>query len=489
MPTFKQLSASFWAIFLSITLLSAQDIPKLVWDNVKDDDLKLKEWRSDSSVTAFVLGDVGTLSMQLVNDYYGFHLTQLRRIKILKKEGFSYAQVKIPFYQKDETQKIVRIRAQTIAPDGKRYPVDSTRIKYEPLNDGWSVAKFVFPEITEGVVLEYEFELQSTRSTELHDWYFQDKIPTRFSMLNVNVLSRYEYTHLVQGKSNLTIVGPVKDTVQERIHTTYIARDLGGLRDEQYVTNINNHYTHIRFQLASYASLNGVKHEISTNWKKLAEDLWASENFGQKFLKKDNYTQIAEEAKTAIKTDGSTKSKIQKVYDFVNRNLQWNGNYVLFSANKPNIVWQKRTGSGTEINLILLALLKETGFEAFPVLVSTQAHGKTTPEYPVIEQFDHVLVSVDLGNGKSLLLEAGDPARPFGLISEQASNERGWLLKPTEQPWVEIKPTMNLKMQVAKFDVSPNGHLTGTINATYRNHFSIEQRSTYDDTKDRKSVV
>ena len=483
MPTIKQLSVSLFALFLSLNGLSAQDVPRLTWNNVKDDDLKLKEWRSDSSVTAFVLGDIGTLSMQLVNDYYGFHLTQMRRIKLLKKDGFSYAQVKIPFYQKDETQKIVRIRAQTISPNGERYPLDSSTIKYEPLNGGWSVAKFVFPNITEGCIVEYEYELHSTRSTELHDWFFQDRIPTRFSLLNVDVLSRYEYTHLVQGKNNLSIVGPIKDSIQERTHTTYIARDLAGLRDEEYVTNINNHFTNIHFQLASYASLNGVKHEISSNWKKMAEDLWASENFGQKFLKKVNYNQILEEAKTAIKTDGSTKSKIQKTYDFVNRNLQWDGNYVLFSANKPNTVWQKRTGNSTEINLILLALLKETGFEAYPVLVSTQAHGKTTPEYPVIEQFDHVLVSVDLGDGKSLLLDAGDAARPFGLLSQQATNERGWVLKPTEQIWVDIKPAMNLKMQVAKFEVLPNGHLSGSINATYRNHYSIEQRSTYDDTK------
>ena len=483
MSTTKQFFPVLCLLFFSLTALSAQEnIPQLTYGNVKNVDLQLKEWRADSSVPAVVLGDVGNLSMQLVRDYYGFHFKQLRRVKILKKEGFSYGSIQIPYYSKDETQNIARIRAQTIAPNGDKYPVDTNSIVYERLNEGWSVAKFTFPEMTEGCILEYEYELHSTRSVELHEWYFQDKIPTRFSVLHLDILSRYEYTHMLQGKDNLTITTPRTDSIPQHVFTTYYAKDLPGLADEQFVTHINNHLTRIRFQLANYAGINGVKHEILSNWSKMAADLLKNDNFGQKFLKKSNSSQVVDAAKNVVKSGDAIKVKIQKLYDFVNKNIQWDGNYQLMSPNMPNDVWQKRKGSSTELNLTLLALLKNAGIDAYPILVSTQAHGKVTPEYPVIEQFDHALILVEINGDQTLTLDAGNAARPMGLPAEQAINEKGWLLKESEQTWVDIKPTMNLQMLAAQFEITGNGHLTGIINTTYRNHMSIEQRNTYDAT-------
>ncbi len=490
MLTAKQFFAIIFFSFVSYLPLSAQEkMPQLTWGSVKIEDLQLKSWRTDSTTPACVLGDVGTLSMQLVQDYYGFRLKQHRRVKILKKEGFSYQNVAIPYYSKDETQSIVSIRAQTIAPNGDKFAVEKAAIVHESLNNGWTIAKFTFPEITEGCIVEYEYDLQSTRSVELHEWFFQDKIPTRFSILNLDVLARYQYIHLIQGKENLTISTPKSDsTGQQHIHTVYYAKDLPGLVKEQYVSHINNHLTQIHFKLANYTGINGTKHEILSTWPKMASDLWENEYFGQKISKKSNYNQVIEAAKDVVKSGDAVKVKAQKLYDFVNKNIQWDSNYYLLSVNTPNDVWQKRKGGSTELNLTLLALLKNAGVDAHPILVSTQAHGKAMPEHPVLDQFDHALVFVDLGNDKSLVLDAGDAMRQIGLPSEQASNGKGWLMKKDEQTWVDLKPTMNAQMVVAKFDITNNGHLNGTLTTNYRNHLSAEHRNSYDVTSDKPEM-
>jgi hypothetical protein len=481
MSTKKLLIPILCCLLCFINVLSAQEsIPQLTYGVVKDADLKLKEWRADSSVSAFVLGDVGNISMQLVDDYYGYHFTELRRLKILKKAGFGYATIEIPYYSKDETQTIAHIRAQTIAPNGEKTPVDSSTIVYKKLNSEWSVVQFTFPKITEGCVVEYEYELHSTRSIELREWYFQDKIPTRLSVLNLDLLSRYEYIHLVQGKNNLTVTTPRKDSISERVFTTYYAKDLPGFTDEQYVSNINNYLTHIRFQLANYVGINGVKHEILTTWDRMADDLLKNDNFGQKFLKKSNYNLLLESAKNVVQRGDAQKVKIQKIYDFVNKNIHWDGNYSLITNNMPNDVWQTRNGSSTDINLTLLVLLKEAGIDAYPMLVSTQGHGKVNAEYPVFDQFNHTMILVEMVSGQPLILDAGDAARPMGMPSKQAVNEKGWLLKKIEPSWVEIKPTMSAQLMVAKFDIMPNKLMTGTVATTYRNYMSVEQRNTYD---------
>ncbi len=481
MLTKEQFLLIFCFLFLSLNATSAQEaIPQMSYGIVKNVDLQLKNWRADSSVFAVVLGDIGTISMQLVDDYYGFHFKEFRRLKILKKEGFRYGNIEIPYYSKDETQRILNIRAQTIAPNGDKFPIDTKTVAYNKVSNDWSVATFTFPELTEGCVVEYEYELHSTRSLELREWYFQDKIPTRFSVLNLDILSRYEYIHLLQGKDNLTVTVPRKDSVPDRVFQTYFAKDLPGLADEQYVTNINNHLTHIHFQLANFIGLNGVKHETVTNWEKLAADLLKNNNFGQKFLKTGNYTQVLEAAKNVVAKGDAAKVKVQKIYDFVNKNIHWNGTYQLMSNNMPNDVWQARNASGADINLTLLALLKDAGIEAFPLLVSTQTHGKVQAEYPVVDQFDHVLILVELAGGQTLTLDAGNTARPMGMPAEQASNGKGWLLKKTEQAWVDIKSTMSSQLLVGKFEIMPNGLMAGTLGTTYRNHRATEHRNSYD---------
>jgi hypothetical protein len=479
-------------LLLGIALsLSAQEnvVPKLKWGEFTVDDLKMKEWELDTSMPAVVLGNVGTISMEEVNNYYGFRFTETKRIKILKKEGFDYANITIPYYAKDGIQYVERVKAQTITPDGYKHPVDEKSIVREKLTDKWSVVKFTFPKVTEGCMVEYEYDLVSTQVRDLREWYFQDKIPTRFSVLHYDVWSRYEFTYLFQGENNLKSTKPVYDRSTNRTYVNFYVMNLPGLKSESFVTSINNHLTRIRFQLSKYFTMEGIPHEVLSTWEKTADDMLNNDMLGKKFLKKSKYNKVLEASQGVYSPTDSAKAKIQKLYDWVNRNIKWDEHYYLWTDKDPNEVWQKRKGGSSDINFMLLALLKEAGVNANPVLVSTRKNGAPYVKLPIAEQFDHCLILVELENKQTMLVDAGNPALTLGLPSEEVLNGKGWLLRKKDPIWFDIKAPLSTQVISAKFDISEDGNLKGTINTIYRGHIAADQRNAYQGDSTGKSKM
>ncbi len=475
--------------FITLISLAAQEaIPQMKWGEYAVEDLKLKEWQIDTSADAVVLGDIGTISMEEVNNFYGFRFTQLRRIKILKKAGFDYANVSIPYYSKNATQQVANIRARTISSDGYKFAVEEKSIVYEKLSDKMSVAKFTFPKVTEGCILEYEYDLLSTQALELHEWYFQEKIPTRFSVLNLDIWSRYEYTYLFQGAEKLKSTKPrYKD---DRTNVTFYVMNQPALKEEAFVTSLDNHLTRIRFQLSKYWTTTGMRNEVLSTWEKTADELLSKDNLGRKFLKKSNYNKVLEATQGVYDLTDSTKGKVQKLYDWVNHNIENEGNRSIWSDKVPNDVWKNRKGNASDINFLLLALLKEAGVSANPVLVSTRKNGAPYMEFPIIDQFDHALILVELENKQNIFVDAGNSGLTMGLPSEQALNGKGWLLRKKEPVWLDIKPYVSSQVLAATFDITEEGNLQGSINTIFRGHIAADQRNAYQgDTTGKSKII
>lgn len=489
----KRVCSTITLFFCILSTAFAQKnvvVPKMEWDKFPVEDLKSTMWASDTSVPAAVLGNIGQLNMEEVRNYYGFRFTQLKRIKIFKKEGFNEANVKIPYYAKNDAQYVSSVKAHTITPDGYRHEVDAKSIVREKLNDKWSVVKFTFPKVTEGCILEYEMDMYSTSNFQLREWYFQETIPTRLSVLHLDLYSRYAYQYFFHGEESLHSTEPLYDTHDGRTRISFFTRDLPAMKEEKYVTSVDNHLVRIRFQLSNYIDMRtSRKTDVYTTWQKTATDLFSDDDLGKKITKKSNYGKVWEAAKDVVNPTDSARAKAQKLYDWVNQNITWDGRYYLWSDKDPNDVFKARKGGSSDINILLLSLLREAGLTAHPVLVSTRKNGKPYIDYPIITQFDHAFVLVELENNQTLFLDAGNPALPMGLPSEQALNDKGWVLKKKDPIWIDIKPSTSTQVMIAQFDITEDGHFNGTINTSFRGHIAAEQRNMYSDDTTGKSRI
>jgi Domain of Unknown Function with PDB structure (DUF3857) len=133
------------------------------------EDLKMRVWEADTSAEAVILNNQGVLHMEELSKGIGFSFTEHKRIKILKKSAFDRANITIPYYHKDDWETVTTIRAQIWLADGRKVAVDMKTVATEKLNERWSVKKFTFPNVEEGAILEYEYELQSYNVVELRE--------------------------------------------------------------------------------------------------------------------------------------------------------------------------------------------------------------------------------------------------------------------------------------------------------------------------------
>ena len=77
--------------------LHAQKAP-VKWGKVDESDLKMAVYEADTAAAAVILCDYGELSVDLGDGNLRYVFDHHRRIKILKRSGFEYADVSIPFH-------------------------------------------------------------------------------------------------------------------------------------------------------------------------------------------------------------------------------------------------------------------------------------------------------------------------------------------------------------------------------------------------------
>ena len=107
--------------------------------------------------------------------------------KILDKQGFSEAEITIPYYHNEErTEKVINIRALTHN-DGVKFGVNQETIYDADINERWSEKRFTFPNVQEGSILEYTYEIQSPFLYNLNGWDFQENIPKVYRNIPMQV--------------------------------------------------------------------------------------------------------------------------------------------------------------------------------------------------------------------------------------------------------------------------------------------------------------
>ena len=152
------------------------------WGKVADKDLKMKVYEPDSSAAAVVLFDFGIMDLTHSFEYYQFY--HHRRVKILKRTGFDYADVSIPIFG---DERIANLKAQIILPSGETIKLSKKDFYKEKVTNNYIKENFTFPKLEEGAIIEYQYILYVEDFVQLKNWYFQEKIPVLWSEINLKI--------------------------------------------------------------------------------------------------------------------------------------------------------------------------------------------------------------------------------------------------------------------------------------------------------------
>ncbi len=461
----------------------------MAFGKIPKEDLAMTVYEPDTTADAVVLCDFGECKVIRGSEAFRQKFTRHKRIKILKSSGFGYADVSIPFYSYKKLEKFYFDRAQIKLPDGSKVKLNKKDVFIEEVNDKWSAAKFTFPKVQEGCVIEYAYVINSSSIEQLHDWYFQDDIPTRYSEFRVEFPNYFVYSYLFQGKEGMQFITEQNgmnvfkgDNGTFRIsNRRYILQNAPAMTPEPYLTTLDDYIAKIRFQLNEVRHPDGNIENIMSTWKELQKELDNQPYFGQQYQKKPNYRKMVQQMLPLTEELSTQTEKARFYYDYFSKNFEWNGRFSMWTQTEKltDIFEKKKDLKSCDLNMMLLTTLREAGITAYPLLTSTRSHGKMIEGYPLIDQFNHMMVFA-LPDSKPLIMDLTEPLNPPGYPNVDALNGRGWLMKTGSPSWMDIKPPANSgDFFILEMSLSETGDVSGLMTGIYRGYNAIPERRFY----------
>lgn len=374
------------ALLLCLPLsLFSQKAPK--FGKISPEELNQTSCPFDPAADAFYLFDNGDTKLE---GGAVLRLVTRRhfRVKVLRQEGAALADQQIVVFTPErDAETIEGLKAVAYNMENGQVvesKLDKSAIFKEKTSETNTTYKFAVPNVRAGTVFEVSYELRSSYYTSIDPWIFQHDYPVQRSEYEVSMFQDFNYRrslmgyHPVASKEERGIrrmpMGSGMAELTEVIQH-YTAVNVPAFRYEPYLYTDNNYRTAVRFDLKSVDPSNGFKIKVATDWGEVAGNLAVHERFGD-FLKKK--TPMKDQA-GLYKAIADPKQRMQQIFSDVQSYYSWNGNYHYLADEAPDEVYKSKKGNSAAINLALVSFLREVGFDAHPVVLSTRSNGRIIP--------------------------------------------------------------------------------------------------------------
>jgi Domain of Unknown Function with PDB structure (DUF3857) len=512
---------------ISIYMVTNAQKAPIKFGKVKIEDLQKEYHEIDSSAAAIVICDFGTSNFEYT-EAYGFRIVfnRLTRIKILNEQGLEYANFKIPLYKNNSDKEEINTMK------GFTYNIVNGAIEKEKLTkeskyrEDFSDSKdyyiVSFPKVKNNSIIEIEYTIRSPFIFNLQGWYFQYDIPALHSEYRVEILEYFNYKKQFKGYEPLAVSNEEKANGVLRFRTSskpgngidykggqrqsselievnynstkyqWISKNVPAFVQESFLNSSENYISKVEFELASTQYPNSILKDYSRSWVSINKELHDNVRFG-KVLNRKYYSKIIEELN--IK-DSLPLYRIDRILRYVQNKTEWNGkNRILTTENKRNI-FESQNGNSADINIALVGLLRELGFDANPVVISTRSNGIIQPGQPMISAFNYVIAEVKV-EGKQYLLDATDNNSGINILPFRCLNDKGRIVNNKGGEWIELKnrsiinqtKTNNYKIEEDK--VIGNTVIRNNENSAYnllKKHSKFSSTEEYIDNVEKNNI-
>ncbi len=433
--------------FLTVNV-PAQKVP-IRFGDVSMEDLEMKSYPADTSAPAVVLCDYGHFDAQTVQ------FTRIIRIKILKKEGYNWANYVFPASYKSQVRgitfnlengKIVQEKLKNESIFSERVTDDKYRVRV------------AMPAVKVGSV----FDVQLVMNGIPNEWKFQDLIPVKYSELIMEWNQYIDFTKNFFGFERLSFTSP----------TRWYANDMPAFKVEPYINSEENYITKLEFGLQKL-----LGHDYASTWEAVSKTLIENSTFqtaqmGSAFLNTLSRN---------ISDSGKSKEEMARMAcDSLKKIMKWNKEASLFPSSLNLAArYKMKDGNSSEINLILIMLLKKLDIETTPVVMSTRENGVLSPIFASIDKLNYVIAMAKVGD-KTFLLDATDPYLPSTILPFRCLNYVGQTVNKEKSEQIDLSPVAKDK-KVVMYDlkVTDDKSLAGKILIQHSDYSAGDFRESY----------
>lgn len=417
---------------------------KIKFGDVKPEDFKPTVYSVDSNANAVVLADIGDSKYEGSNDaFFNIVFNRIRRVRILNKNGFDEASVEIPIlFDDNKEEQLLNFEAATYNIENGQVvvtKVDKASLFKDKYDKHHTIRKFTFPNIKEGSIVEYKYTIKSPFYYDLSGWRFQSGLPELWSEYQVTIpndvfdfiltrkgylpyaidtsyLDKQTYNILYPGDGTTSSVVEPLTSVTVTAH--WALQDVPALKNEGYVTTIENYISKVDFQLRRI-KLPTRNIDIMGSWGQFVDELTKDENFGVPLS--DNNGWLKDELKKITAGNVTAYDKAKAVYDYIRDNINCSTSEGLWTSKSLKKIFQDKSGTVGDVNLLLVAALKNIGLDAAPAILSTRNNGRANEDYPIMGQYNYVICNLKIGDD-NYALDATNKAAGFGKLDEDLYN-------------------------------------------------------------------
>lgn len=460
--------------------------------------LQKKIYPIDSNASAVVLSDIGRAAVEgNTKGFFSISFSRHRVVHILNKNGYDEANVEIGLYTNgDNEEKLESVKAVTYnLENGKvvESKLEKSAVFKEKVNKNLVIQKFTFPNVKEGCIIEYEYQVTSDYISNLDPWYFQGGSPVLWSEFQLSVPQFFSYTFMSHGyqplavndhkdhTSNFSITNPRTSGATDHYSFTagvtdyrWVMKDVPELKEEGFTSSLKNHIARMEFQLAAQGYPLEVR-DFRNTWPALVKSLLQSDHFGNALDNSNNW--LSDDLKPVLAGAGSQTEKAKRIHAFVRDNFTCTDHTALFADQTLKNVMKTKKGSVSEINLLLTAMLRYAGIQADPVILSTTSHGYALDVYPLITYFNYVVVRCS-ADGKEYYLDASRERLGFGKLLSECYNGHARVVNDAATAVYLSADSLKERKVTALFIANDEkGNWTGSVNQTAGFNESYEFRN------------
>lgn len=430
------------AALIGVTTAIAQPTPNIKFGKIQPADLEKKVYDIDSNANAVVIADIGK-SQFLGNNkgWFSLEFTHYKRIHVLKKGGYSIADVEIPLYVNNSgEERLLSIKASTYNLENGNVvetKLDKSSVFTDKYDKNHILKKFTFPNVKEGSIIEFEYAVTSDFLFNLQPWTFQGTAPRLWSEYRLSLPNFFGYIFLTKGYLPYFIkeskerqqgynisenggTGPSEhySFTAGVIDYRWVMKDVPELKEESFTSTLENHKSKIEFQLSEFRQPLTPK-PIMRSWPQFTKELMEDDDFGKPLSNNNNW--LSDDVKAATTGATTDLDKAKKIFAYVRDNITCTSHNAIYRSESLKEVLRTKKGKVSDVNLLLTAMLRYVDIPADPVMLSTRDHGTTYALYPLISQYNYVICEATIG-GITYNLDASNPSIGFGKLPAECYN-------------------------------------------------------------------
>ncbi len=408
--------------------LQAED--KYKWGKISEAEWALQPPAEYPHTPAVVIFDIGSLEV----GFKGAKMERHTRHKVFDRLAASKIiniELAVP-----KVNDFGGFSAQTYLPNGKKFSHSSMKLLKKKISDAIEIISFSFPAVEDGCIIELKYSITSSLAQDLPAWKFQNDFYTLESQFSFTPSPYFIFNTVMIGLDDTLQTPEGVDSRLDRRPTkrfTWAMQNLPPLVEEPFQG------AKLNFQPSMYFQTSGFKAEYLFGYK-LEEKIELS------FLKDwpdqaRSLTRIYDESLVLDDTiralvDSVLSGDSLQIGEQVKRLHAFVRDEIVTTVGVPMYIQpsqstaetlHRRAGTAIDKNLLLVAMLQSSKYDANPLLIATRDYARFTTRILNANQFNYLLCDMKVGS-THYLLDTSTKDFPFPYLPPNLRADGGLVL-------------------------------------------------------------